>query len=122
MKLILTMFAAGLLIMACSTAPVREESVSEAPEAVSVTNEKSETGTASVTKESYYILTDPAVVEALDSAEYKMLINLEAFLSDGAIQEMWDMMKDSAADTGIMVEEEDDPMKSKYRDIQYLDT
>ncbi len=119
MKLLLTMLAAVLLITACSTAPVQEESVSDTSEAAV---EATSSSTAAVTKESYYVLTDPAVVEALDSAEYKMLINLETYLSDGAIQEMWDMMKDSAAETGILVEEEDDPMRSKFRNIQYLDT
>ncbi len=108
--------AALLVISACSTAPVQSDT------SAAVSAEVETEADAPITKESYYILTDPAVVEAFDSAEYKMLINLETYLSDGSISDMWEMMKDSAAETGIIIEEEDDPLQPHYRDIQYLDT
>ena len=69
-------------------------------------------------KNSYYVIEDSATFEELDSVEFKMLINLE----DYSPELLWDLMKEAAAETGVTIEEEDEPMKRKYRDVQYIDS
>lgn len=66
----------------------------------------------------YYIIDEPGTIESLDSAEYKMLINLE----DYSPETLWALMKEAAAETGVTIEESDEPMKRNYRDVQYIDS
>lgn len=103
MKKILPLFFVLALIASCTTATVETE-VEESRGSVHAQN-------------SYFVIDDAAVVEKLDSVEFKMLINLE----DYSPEELWSLMKEAAAETGVVIEEEDEPMKRKYRNIQYMD-
>ena len=69
-------------------------------------------------KNSYFVIDDPAVYDKLDTAEYKMLINLE----DYEPELLWSLMKEAAAENNIEVEESDDPMEIGYRKVLYLDS
>ncbi|MBB6482175.1 membrane lipoprotein lipid attachment site-containing protein [Spirochaeta isovalerica] len=107
MKKLLLFLISTLMLAACATAPDTASSEDEAENRGILAAEKG-----------YYLLDDERIVEKLDSAEYKMLINLE----DYSPEILWDLMKEAAAETGVVIEEFEEPMKRNYRDIQYLDT
>ncbi len=69
-------------------------------------------------KNSYFIIDDQAVFDKLDTAEYKMLINLEDFNPEI----LWSLMKEAAEENNITVTEAEEPMKKGYRKVQYLDS
>ena len=69
-------------------------------------------------KNSYFVIDDPAVYDKLDTAEYKMLINLE----DYEPELLWSLMKEAAEENNIEVEESEDPMEIGYRKVLYLDS
>ncbi|MCK5675141.1 MAG: hypothetical protein KAH95_17305 [Spirochaetales bacterium] len=60
----------------------------------------------------------PHVLENLDSAEYKIIINLEDY--DPAL--LWEIMREAADKEDIRFEQTDDPMEPGYRQIQYIDS
>ena len=66
----------------------------------------------------YFVIDDAAVAEKLDSVEYKMLINLE----DYSPELLWELMKEAAVETGVEIQESDEPMKRNYRRVEYLDS
>jgi hypothetical protein len=119
MKKLLYLVLAAIIFSACATAPAEKEiAVGEVvdPEAVEEPEESENIGKIAA-ENNYYILPDTATVEALDSTEYKMLINL----ADYSPELLWELMKEAAAETGVTIHEEDEPMKRKYREVQYID-
>ena len=113
-KLFLIMLAIAFLA-ACATAP--EQTVTE-EDVVVVEESSSENSGSTHAQNSYFVIDDPAVVEQLDSVEYKMLINLE----DYKPEELWALVKEAAAENSVEVEEEDDPLEPNYRIVEYLDS
>ncbi|MCK5152872.1 MAG: membrane lipoprotein lipid attachment site-containing protein [Spirochaetales bacterium] len=113
-KLFLILLAIAVLA-ACATAP---EQTDTAEEAVVVEETASESSESIHAKNSYFVINDPSVVEKLDSVEYKMLINLE----DYEPEVLWALMIEAATENNVKVEEEDNPMKRRYRNVEYIDS
>ncbi len=113
-KLFLILLVLAVLA-ACATAP---EQASTVEETVVVEETASENNGSIHAKNSYFVIDDPAVVEQLDSVEYKMLINLE----DYEPEVLWALVQEAAAENSVEVEEEDDPLEAKYRIVEYLDS
>jgi len=118
MKYFLTILFALLLFAGCSTVPKEEMIVAEdaVDETVPATSTDSEESVHA--QNSYFIIDDQAVIDKLDTAEYKMLINLDDY--EPAV--LWDLMKTAAEENGIDIEESDEPLKPRYRDVQYIDS
>jgi hypothetical protein len=102
-------------LASCATAP---EQAKTEEDVVVVEETVSENNGSIHAKNSYFVIDDPAVVEQLDSVEYKMLINLEDYEPDV----LWTLLKEAAAENSVEVEEEDDPLKPGYRNVEYIDS
>jgi hypothetical protein len=73
-------------------------------------------------KQALYQVGEPAVLEKLDSVEYKILINPALLEDESGFRAIWDILTKTATQQGIAVETEEKPFKLGYRNIQYLDT
>ena len=67
---------------------------------------------------SYFVIDDQAVYDKLDTAEFKMLINLE----DYEPEVLWNLLKEAAAENNVSIEEAEEPLKKRYRKVLYLDS
>jgi len=73
-------------------------------------------------KQALYQFEEPGAVENLDSVEYKILLDPVLLQEESGYRAIWDILKKTAAQQGVTVETEDEPLKLGYRSIQYLDT
>jgi len=119
MKKLFLMILIGFSLTAYIAAEGQQDEPVEADTNVEVKAEDESEHIGTIAAEnSYYVINDSETFDTLDSVEFKMLINMD----DYSPEQLWDLMKEAAAETGVVIEEEDEPMKRKYRDVQYIDS
>lgn len=118
MRKLFVLFLTALIFTACTSVPETQDSVAVVSEEVEEKADEADNRGKIAASNSYYVIDDSETIESLDSAEYKMLINLD----DYNPELLWELMKEAAAETGVTIEEEDDPMKRKFRRIRYMDS